>query len=493
MAALRSSSLWRYAVGAAGIGLLTLAMLPWRTHISAANAALLYLLVVLVCATRLGLGSALLASVLAFVAFNFFFVPPLHTLFVSEPQDVLRLVLFLIVAMLASSLSSQARAQADTAARQAAELAALYELSQAVSAENELERSLALVAATTARLLDVPSCAILLYDERGLLVERVRFGVEPGSTFRRSDVFLRVGARVMGVIRVSHPSLRARLTPNQHNLIDTIAALVVQLLERTRLAEAASQTRALAESDRLKSALLSSVSHDLRTPLAVIKGAASDLLDAEVVRDGQSRAELYQAINDGADRLNRVVGNLLEMSRIDAGALARTRSWYDLGELVTAVVERMRGQLRGRPVRLSVPEALPLVLCNYTQIDLVVTNVLENAIKYAPDASAITLELRATAHTVELSISDEGPGIPHALMPNLFERFVRGGAPEWHGEGSGLGLAICKGIVEAHAGRIWAENLAGHGARFTMSLPRGEPTPRAEPVAPVRDTQELHS
>jgi two-component system sensor histidine kinase KdpD len=243
--------LWRLVVSSLALALLTLAMAQPALHVAPANAALLYLLIVLVSATRFGLGTATWASLLAFVLFNFFFVPPLHTLLVSEPQDVLRLLLFLAVAIIASSLAAQARMQADTASQRAAELEALYELGQATGAEIDLERSLPLVASAIGRLLDVPSCAILLYDERGILVERARYGDEPQLAFRRSDVFLRAGQRVLGVIRVSHSTVREHLSPGQQRLVDTTAALVVQLLERVELLERASHTRALAESDRL--------------------------------------------------------------------------------------------------------------------------------------------------------------------------------------------------------------------------------------------------
>jgi two-component system sensor histidine kinase KdpD len=463
--------LWRLVVSSLALALLTLAMAQPALHVVPANAALLYLLIVLVSATRFGLGTATWASLLAFVLFNFFFVPPLHTLLVSEPQDVLRLLLFLAVAIIASSLAAQARMQADTASRRAAELEALYELGQTTGAEIDLERSLPLVASAIGRLLDMPSCAILLYDERGILVERARYGDEPQLAFRRSDVFLRAGQRVLGVIRVSHSTVREHLSPGQQRLVDTTAALVVQLLERVELLERASHTRALAESDRLKSALLSSVSHDLRTPLAVIKGAATDLLDGGDLHDAQARSELYHAINDEADRLNRLVGNLLEMSRIEAGALASTRDWHDLGELVAATVERMRPRLGAHALRVAADDNLPLLRINYTQIDLVITNLLENAAKYTPPDAPIEIEIRRVADALEVRVNDHGPGIPDGLVTHLFDRFMRGAAPERHGDGTGLGLAICKGIVEAHGGRIWVENLPAGGARFTVRLP----------------------
>jgi two-component system sensor histidine kinase KdpD len=451
-------------------------LLPEMTQ---TNIALLYLLIVLGGATLFGLGPGVLSSVLAFLAFNFFFVPPLHTFHVSDAQDVVRLFTFLIVAIIASSLAGRARVQANVATQRAAELTALYELSQTISAEVVLERSLPVVAETTAALLHVPVCSIWLFNIEGRLVERARFGVEPAHAYQRTEVFLRVGARVLGVVRITHASLDQTLSATDRKLLDTITAQVVLLLERARLVEQTSQVRALAESDRLKSALLSSVSHDLRTPLAVIKGAVTDLLDPTVIRDSATQSELLHAVNDEADRLNRLVGNLLVMSRLEAGALPLTRSWQDVGELITAVVDRVRPSLGARLLTLVVPDDLPPAQVSATQIDQVLTNILENAAKYTPNGTAIIIQAQAGDQHIEVEVRDSGPGIPEDMTERIFEKFARGIGPERHADGSGLGLAICKGIIEAHGGQIWAENLVSGGARFVWTLPLAKGVPAA--------------
>jgi two-component system, OmpR family, sensor histidine kinase KdpD len=249
--------MWPYLLSVTSVAIATVVMRSLKPGMPPTNIALLYLLVVLVSATTFGLGPGMLSSVLAFLAFNFFFVSPLHTFNVTDVQDVVRLFTFLVVAIIASSLAGRARTQADTAARRAAELAALYDLSQEIGAEVALERSLPLVAQTTAELLRVPACGVWLYNTEGRLVEHARFGTEPTEACRRSDVFLRVGPRVLGVLRVTHPSRQPTFSASEQKLLDTITTQVVLLLERARLIEQTSHLRALAESDRLKSALLS--------------------------------------------------------------------------------------------------------------------------------------------------------------------------------------------------------------------------------------------
>jgi len=474
---------WRYGLSIIGIALVTLALTQEFSNVHQTNITLLYLLVVLISASFLGLGPAILASALAFLAFNFFFVLPLHTLLVADMQDLLRLLTFLAVAIVTSSLAGHARVQADTAARSATELAALYGLSQGISAEVELERILPLVAQTTMHLVDVPSCSVLLYDAEGRLSERATVGEPPAIPTRRVDTFLRIGPRVLGVLRVTQRSLQKELTPREQERLQTIAAQVVLVIERARLVEDASQARAEAEAERMKATLLSSVSHDLRTPLAVIKGAVTNLLDETVAWDRSAQRELLRAVNDETDRLNRLVGNLLDMSRIESGALQPTRSWQDIGELITDVVDRMRLRLESHPLTVEIPADLPLVQVSYTQIDQVLTNLLENIVKYTPSGTPIAIQARAERDSIQVTVRDHGPGIPAGMNARIFGKFVRLADPERHADGTGLGLAICKGIVEAHGGRIWAENPPDGGARFTFTLPL--PRPPAEDRTPI--------
>ncbi len=464
----------RYGTSVASIVVTTLLLIQLPS-LHQTNIALLYLLVVLISATTIGLGPAMLASVLAFLGFNFFFVVPLHTFMVADSQDVVRLLTFLAVAIIASSLAGRARDQADTAQRSATELATLYGLSQTISAEVAIDRILQVVAQTTAQLLNVPLCVVLLYDDGGRLTERVRSGEPPLVPARQADTFLRIGPRVLGVLRVTQRSLDDPLTNAEQGHLEMIASQVILALERARLTEEANHARTLAEAERMKGGLLASVSHDLRTPLAVIKGAATNLLDDSVAWDSAARRELLNAINDESDHLNRLFGNLLEMSRIEAGAQPPAQSSQDIAELAANVVNRMRARLTAHPVAIDIPADLPAVQISYTQIDQVLTNLLENAVKYTPADTAIVITAARKHDTLQVEVRDQGPGIPAGLSTRIFEKFVRVAGPERPADGMGLGLAICKGIIEMHRGRIWAENLPTGGARFIFTLPLAGP------------------
>jgi two-component system sensor histidine kinase KdpD len=340
-----------------------------------------------------------------------------------------------------------------------------------------LERTLPLVAQTTIQVLNVPWCSMLLYDENGRLGQRAAAGTLPAPPVRNVDTFLRMGPRVLGVLRVAQRSLHEPLTAAEQERLETIATQAVLVLERARLADESGQARAMIEAERVRATLFSSVSHDLRTPLAVIKGAVTDLLDESVAWDRPARRDLLGAVNEECDRLNRLVGNLLEMSRIESGSPAPARGWHDLGELAAHVVARLRPRLAKHPTTIDLPDDLPAVHISYMQIDQVLTNLLENAAKYTPDATPIRISARATPTQIEVEIRDWGAGIAQGMLARIFEKFVRAADPERHADGSGLGLAICKGIVELHGGQIWAENMADGGARFVFTLPLGDPTP----------------
>jgi two-component system sensor histidine kinase KdpD len=460
----------RYLLSAGGVLLLTLLLTLAPQSLGATDKALLYLLVVLVSATSFGRGPAVVTSLLAFVSFNFFFLPPHYMLTIADPRDRLSLVTFLVVAVSASGLAGRVRREATRAQERTRELATLYTLSQTISAEVDLDRILPAVAQTTCALLGVPACRILLYDAQGIRVERARAGSDP-ELARVVDTPLYVGTRVLGVLQVAQPAAAPELSEAERERLTVLAGQIVLVAERARLAQEASAARAFAESDRLKTVLLASISHDLRTPLAIIKGAVTNLLDETVAWNAQTRRELLQTTSDEADRLNRLVGNLLEMSRIEAGALPQTRSWQDVGELVEIVLARLRQTLAAHPLRVSIAPDLPLVALNATQIDQALTNLLENAAAHTPPGTPIAMRVQAAASAIQVVVEDAGPGIPGDMLGHIFERFVRATGAERHAAGSGLGLAIARGLVEAHGGRLWASNRREGGAAFTMLLP----------------------
>ena len=466
------------ATSMAAVALLSVLMVSVQTVIHSTTAALLYILAVLLSAMAFGLTASLVTALLATLIFTYYFIPPYRGFSLTSVEDVVRLAAFLSVALLVSGLASRARSQAQAARQRAAELSALYQLSQTLEAEVERERILPIVARATMEILAVPGCQLFLIGGSGALVRSATEGVTAASA-AYEEVAIRSEQRTLGALRVTRRDPDVPLTVGARELLETVAVQVSLVLERVQLSEVAAQARALAESDHLKSTLLSLVSHDLRTPLAVIKGLVTSLLNQTVVWTDELRRELLTTINEETDRLNRIVGELLEMSRIEAGAISQARAWHDLDELIVAVVEELRPRLHTHPLVLDVPSDLPWVRLSYPQIEQVLRNLLENAAHYTPKASPIELWARADGESVRVEVRDRGPGVPPELRERIFEKFVRAAAPERHAEGSGLGLAICKGLVEAHGGHIWVEEHHGGGATFSFTLPV-EPSPGSQ-------------
>jgi two-component system, OmpR family, sensor histidine kinase KdpD len=437
--------------------------------------AMLYLLGVLFVATTAGLGPGIVTSVLCLLTFNFFFVAPRYTFHVEDPQNVVHLLTFLAVAVVASTLAARARTAAERAQRQAMVSAALYQLSQTISAQVDLDRILPAIAETVCQLLPVPFCAISVYNEAGQLIERTHIGTS-APTLQTIQIPIREGAIVLGVLRVVERTPGTGLGEADRQLLNTLAAQTRLAIDRVRLVEQMAHNQALGESDRLKSALLASVSHDLRTPLAIMKGATSTLLAEDVAWDGATQRALTQTLDLEIDHLNRVVGNLLDLSRIEAGTLPAERDWHDIAEVIGAALQHLEHRLSDRPVHVDVASDLPLVLINPVLIGQVITNLLENALKYAPPDRPIVIAAHRADATIDsgvlVTVRDYGPGIPSEQLGRIFEKFYRYSTGSDRAGGAGLGLAICKGLVEAHGGRIWAQNCPDRGARFSFTLPQ---------------------
>jgi two-component system sensor histidine kinase KdpD len=259
------------------------------------------------------------------------------------------------------------------------------------------------------------------------------------------------------------------ISPSEKRLFQTFASQGALALERAWLAQADSRAQILEESDRLKSAILSSVSHELRTPLSTIKAAASSLRGKEVSWDSPARAELIAAIDDEADHLNMLVGNLLDMSRIESGALKPKREWNILPEIVGSVLARMKHLAEGHRIEVDMPESLPLVPVDYVQMEQVFTNLVSNSLKYAPAHTLVCIRANVEGETIHVQVSNQGPQVPPQDLERIFDKFYRITAAD-RVTGTGLGLSICKGIIEAHGGRIWAENVSD-GLAFNFTLP----------------------
>ncbi|WP_172632373.1 ATP-binding protein [Dictyobacter arantiisoli] len=500
------------------------------------NISFLYLLVVLGLATVRGLYAAVIASLVSFISFDFFLVPPVFTFSVSKYEEWLALFIFLVTAFITGQLASALRQRAEQALMRERESRALYDLVNATTNETHLDQQLDIVAHAILNNFatsGVRDCALLLPDEHGRITLRasavrskdalalssdelrtaesvlrngriVDFHGEPGSDlkspYRLSRVVngekhkqrytrlvpLHQGQRVVGVLRLLMAD-GGRRFPIERALIDestdlnhqatffwTFLDQAAAMIERANLQREALQIELLQRTDVLRSALLSSVSHDLRTPLSSIKAAASSLLQEDVDWDEEARKSFAVAIEREADRLNRLVGNILDMSRIEGGALKAEKEWYPLDELIHDVLGHMKDVLQGRDIVLQIPDDLPPVQLDYLQIDQVLTNLIENAIRYTMPNSPLEITVEVVDHQIMVSIADHGTGIPPYDLERIFDKFYRVSGAKRKATsvmGTGLGLAVCRGLIEAHGGHIWAANRPEGGAIFRFTLP----------------------
>jgi two-component system sensor histidine kinase KdpD len=292
-------------------------------------------------------------------------------------------------------------------------------------------------------------------------------------------LYLPLGASrgTVGVLGVRPVQPRRFLSPDQLHLLETFANQTAVAIERAHLADEAQRAQIQIEAERLRNSLLSSVSHDLRTPLAVITGSASSLLEGEAAFDAPTRRELTQTIFDEGNRLNRLVSNLLDMTRLEAGAVQAHKEWQPLEEVVGAALTRLEQHLLGRTMSVSLPAGLPLVPLDSVLIEQVLVNLLENALKYTRPDTPIDIAAWSADGAVVVEVADRGPGLPPGDEQRVFEKFYHT-QRTGRDTGVGLGLTICRGFVEAHGGRLWAENRPGGGARFRFTLPLGGPPPQ---------------
>ncbi|MBX7187628.1 MAG: sensor histidine kinase KdpD [Vicinamibacteria bacterium] len=479
---------------------------------AATNLAMVYLLGVTFVATRSSRGPAALASVLSVAAFDFFFIPPHLTFAVVDTQYLLTFAVMLLVALLISTLASRARAQADMVRQRERRTASLYAMSRDLaSAQNvddiglicarhveDATSSQAIVLATgvAGQLREVgmrvQSRPLADRDEavaRWVYEHRRPAGLGTDTLPAASALFLPLTGsdQSLGVLGVRPPSGQP-LGSDQMQLLEAFATQAAAALDRVRLLGRAQRAQVEVETERLRNSLLSSVSHDLRTPLASITGAASTLLHESGQIDDASRRDLLETIHEEAFRLNRLVANLLDMTRLESGALKVKKEWLPIEEVIGSALARLEASLEGRAVETDVPDDLPLAPFDALLIEQVLVNLIENAVKHTPRGAGITISASVSPEGLTVSVSDRGPGIPPGDETRVFEKFHR---LEGRGQksGVGLGLTICRGIVTAHGGTISVSNREGGGASFRFTLPiDGEPPSMAEAAKPRPET-----
>jgi two-component system sensor histidine kinase KdpD len=460
------------------------------------NIALVFLMAVLAVAVSGGLWPALFASALAALAFNFFFLAPLYTLDISDPESAVAFAFFLGVAVIASNLAGRVQRQAAAARQRARTTEGLYQFSRKLAGAATLEDVLWASSYQIAAMLGVR--VVVLLPEDGRIA--VRAGYPPDDTLDDADIAaahwawehdrpagrgadtlpgakrlylpLRTGRTRVGVLGLDNDRQGPVLTPEQQRLLDSLADQAALAIERIQLVADVDNARLAAEADRLRSALLTSISHDLKTPLASILGAASTLKDYSASLAETDRGELLSTVLDESERLNRFIANLLDMTRLESGAADASSSPHFMGDIVGSALRRAAKILADHTIALAVPDALPMVRLDPVLFEQVLFNLFDNARKYAPRGSTIRIEAGADGTEVKLRIIDEGPGIPAEDLTRIFDSFYRVRKQDQVQAGTGLGLAICKGFVEAMGGTITAGNRTDRtGAVFTITLP----------------------
>jgi two-component system sensor histidine kinase KdpD len=429
--------------------------------------ALLYLLSVVAAAVSGGLWPGLAAAAVSFVALDYFFTPPAHTFQVGKSEDLFALGLFLLVAVAVSAVISVARdrqARSEFRERQVRALNAVTSRLLSGSRRDEVLRDLATSIRT---LYALHGCRISVVGADGIHQEKAMSGEVDEAV--SATIPLVADSRTIGAITMSGPSLGVVLGP-EGQVLKTFVGQLALALEGARLSEEAAEARMEAAESGIRAALFSSVTHDLRTPLASITASASSLLEEGVPFTDDQRRELLRTILEESERLNRLVGNLMDLSRLRAGALTPSVEPVALEDLVASVLRRLQPRLEGRPVRVRIREDLPDVPVDVVQMDQVLTNLIENAARYSPPHSEIGVSGVRWHDTVEVRVSDRGPGIPTDERSKVFEEFYRRDV-DGHRGGTGLGLSIAHAVVAAHGGAMWVEETPGGGATVGFRLP----------------------
>lgn len=459
------SRLWQYLLAFGFLVFVTGILFILRAVLDTTLVALLYLIPLGMITARWGLAPGITSALVTFFVFNYLFIQPYYTLAVHRPTDVVILVIFLVVAIVISQLVGRAQAGLVAATAREREATQLYELSTALAGLSNDYAIAQILAKQVHAVAEGEYVELNVTGTRAFNFRLPESDPPPGPP----DLIIPIEAArgVLGEIRLWRAE--SAISSSEKRLFQTFASQGALALERAWLAQAESRARVLEESDQLKSAILSSVSHELRTPLSTIKAAASSLRGKEVSWDSPARAELIAAIDDEADHLNMLVGNLLDMSRIESGALKPKREWNILLEIIGGVLARMKNLSMEHKLEINVPESLPLVPVDYVQMEQVFTNLVSNSLKYAPANTTVRIHAQVEGETIHVQVSNQGPQVPPEHLERIFDKFYRITAAD-RVTGTGLGLSICKGIIEAHGGHIWAENVAD-GLAFNFTVP----------------------
>jgi two-component system sensor histidine kinase KdpD len=461
--------------------------------LSAINMIMLYLLAVVVAALRLGFRPALLTAILGVLAFDFFFIAPFFSFAVADTQYLITFAGLFIVGAIISTLVARARRQTETIRVREAQTTTIYALSRDLASAVGLSDILNAVIRHVSETIDA-QIAILLPEGESLNLRASSRGFSLGEkeksvalwTFRNGQMAgrgtdtlssaellyipLQTGGRAVGVMGMKLKNSAEGLAPDRHRLLEAFSSQAALAIERAYLAQKAEQAQLLQATEKLERSLLNSISHDLRTPLSSITGALSSLRDEWNFLDVEPRRELMELAWEEAGRMDRFVSNLLDITRLEAGALKLKKELYDVQDLLGSCLGSLEPRLKERKIKIDIPANLPLIPMDSVLMAQVLINLLDNALKYSPPDGTIEVAARIRENWLEVEVVDQGPGIPKEYITQVFNKFFRLSRAEGV-SGTGLGLAISKGIVEAHEGKIWAENRPEGGSKIVFTLP----------------------
>ncbi len=476
-----------------------------------ANLVMIYLLAVVIASIAFGFLPALMTAVLSVLAYDFFFVPPFYQLAGFAPEYAITFLGLLLVSVITSTLVSRERLLTRATQRRADQVTQLYELSRDLAAAVDLMDVMGTVGKHITRTFGCDMVIFLPKDGRLALnassagavldaseLPAAEWAFQQGrpaghhtGTFSYASYRyfpLETSSGKIGVLGVHLAGMKQELHPEQMHQLGVYVTKAASAIERALLAEEASQAEILRATEKLQTALLNSISHDLRTPLASITGVLSSLRMDEDWLDPQTRRELVETAFDEAERLNRLVGNLLDMTRLEAGSIKLSLQPCDIQDVIGSALNSLSSRLGTRQVQVDLAPDLPLIALDFVLINQVIINLLDNAVKYSPEPEPIYIRALQHGDTFQVEIEDHGPGIPEEDLDHIFEKFYRVKRFE-NVVGTGLGLSICKGIIEVHGGKIWAENRSAGGVKMAFTLPfRSDPVatrePETEPLQP---------
>lgn len=494
------SSLGQYALAAGVIAGTGMANLGLMFLIGPRVPGLVFLLAVVILALFVGRGPVLLAGAMSALVWNFFFLPPRFTFIISRAEDGILFLTYFVVALVLGQLVARIRAQAEAERRREERSTALYELTRELAEAGSRDEVVWQLVGRMNHVFRAPAAVVLAVGDRlwahpdgTLTLTEKELGVSEWA-FRHRKAAGRFTDNLAGADALHLPLITERkafgvaavalpdqaLSVAQRDLLETFARQAALVLDRIDLRAAAEQTRLVSESERLSRVLLNSISHELRTPLAASTSAATALLETKGQPLDEHRRSLVGEIQEANTRLNRIVGNLLDVARLESGKVVPRMDCYDACDLVQTTLRELERELASHPVKLDLPPEPVLVRFDFSLVQHALANLLVNAATHTSPDTPVEIHVRRAGESVEICVADRGPGIPPEVLPHIFEKFFR--APNAPAGGSGLGLTIVKGFIEAEGGRVSAANRPGGGAAFVLSLPVSEQLPSVDPA-----------